>query len=1277
VKRLLWLLLMALVVVVACNQAPPPPASEAVERIGTTASAFTAATTVRTGTNSCCTVCTGNGNCQFGVGSSNFTDPDPAATAPTSVAAVYNSVACTAPGTVVLGLNAQPIGTYAYPVANCACGAACAAVPVFVYHNRGGIPGYVAGGTNTAGVLSDTASNFVTLTIDLTFSDQLTFAPNFGPVGGGTTITISGPSLPTGTPAAVTFGGVAAASFTRVNATTLTAVSPPGAAGPVDVVVRFPGTPAAAVMTFQGDFTYGAATPTSSALASNANPSVFGQGVTFTATTTPAATGTVFFQDGATTIGSAQLNGAGQASFTTTALGVATHPVSAVYAGGGGFVGSTSQTVNQVVNLAATTTTVISSANPSILGGNVTFTATATTIAPGSGTPVGSVSFFDGATLLGTGALSGAGIATFATAALVVGTHPITASYGGGPNTAGSTSPVLSQVVNPTGTTVSLASSLNPSTLGAAVTFTATATTIGAGGTPTGTVTFSDAGNALGTGTLDGAGVATFTTAALLGGTHAITARYGGDVNHAPATAGISQVVNAGPSTTTLVSQANPSVAGQSVQLTATVSGTGATPTGLVTFLDGGNFLGTSALNGAGQATFATANLLVGTHSLTASYGSDANFSPSTSSVLSQVVGKASTTVALASSSNPSTIGATVTLSATVTVIAPGAGSATGLVTFSDGATVLGTGTLGVSGVATFTTSGLALGTHGITAAYAGDARFDAATSASLAQVVAPDATTATLASSSNPSTFGTSVTFTATVVAAGASPVPTGTVSFNEGATVLGTGTLSGAGVATFATAALAGGTHTITAVYAGDANHTGGSSAGLVQVVTAAASTTALVPAPNPSVFGQAVTLTATVSSAASGTATGTVTFTDGASTLGTATLAAGVATLTTATLAVGSHPIAAAYGGDPSFAASTTTAVSQVVGKASTAVLVSSSSNPSLLGATVTFTATVTATAPGAGTASGTVTFKDGAVTIGTGTVNGAGVAAYTSGSLAAGAHSITAEYGGDGSFLASTSAALAQNVNTAAATITLTASPNPASFGGIVTLTATVTGNAGVPTGTITFLEGPTTLGTGALTGGVAAFAASGLTAGTHSLLARYSGDTVYAVGTGSLSLVVQAADTTTSLASSANPSAVGQSVTLTAAVTSTVAGITGDVEFLDGTASLGTGTLTNGTAQLATSSLAAGGHALIAVYKGDTNHATSTSPAITQTVTGGDAGSSGGSSGSVADAGTGAGGGGADSGGCGCTTPGGTAPLGDAGVLAAFGLVLALARRRRR
>jgi hypothetical protein len=193
----------------------------------------------------------------------------------------------------------------------------------------------------------------------------------------------------------------------------------------------------------------------------------------------------------------------------------------------------------------------------------------------------------------------------------------------------------------------------------------------------------------------------------------------------------------------------------------------------------------------------------------------------------------------------------------------------------------------------------------------------------------------------------------------------------------------------------------------------------------VDKANSTTTVTATPNPSQFGQAVILKATAKSDTTGTPTGTVTFKAGTTTLGTQNLVAGVASLSVSTLAVGTHPITAVYAGNADFNTSTSAAVNLVVDKAKTTATLTSTPNPSNSGQSVTFTATITPAF--GGNPSGTVTFKDGATTIGTGAVSATThKATFATTKLAAGTHSITADYAGNANWLSSTSALLKQVV-----------------------------------------------------------------------------------------------------------------------------------------------------------------------------------------------------------------------------------------------------------
>ncbi len=206
--------------------------------------------------------------------------------------------------------------------------------------------------------------------------------------------------------------------------------------------------------------------------------------------------------------------------------------------------------------------------------------------------------------------------------------------------------------------------------------------------------------------------------------------------------------------------------------------------------------------------------------------------------------------------------------------------------------------------------------------------------------------------------------------------------------------------------------------------ATYGGNGDAFVTELQMLAASITTLTSSLNPSTYGQAVTFMAVLTSGLSAPPDGeSVTFKKGTTILGTGTLTGGSATFATSTLKVGTNSITAVYGGDSNFAASTSKAVSQVVGKATTTTTLVSSLNPSSFGQSVTFTASVTPQF--SGTVTGTVTFYDGTTALKTVSLSG-GVAKFTTKTLTHGAHTITATYNGNASFSGS-SASLTQTVD----------------------------------------------------------------------------------------------------------------------------------------------------------------------------------------------------------------------------------------------------------
>jgi hypothetical protein len=318
-------------------------------------------------------------------------------------------------------------------------------------------------------------------------------------------------------------------------------------------------------------------------------------------------------------------------------------------------------------------------------------------------------------------------------------------------------------------------------------------------------------------------------------------------------------------------------------------------------------------------------------------------------------------------------------------------------------------------------------GTHGYSVSLVGDANYDTFVGASQPTLVAPASVSLGLTSSSTPGTYGSAIVFTAGVSWPGTLVVPTGSVTISDTfagiTTVLGTPAVDWVGNATLPPLLLAGGTHTLTAAFQGMPNFAAPGTVELIQLVNPATTSSllALTGGTNPSISGQSVTLSCTLSSAA-GTPGGSVTFLDGATFPATsypATLSpGGIATLTSTAFGVGTHPITCQFGGDSNFAGSTSNGITLTVKSPVTTTTLAVSPNPVLDDKPVTFTATVKAASGGAPT--GTVTFLDGTKALGSAAVSATGTAVLTLKSLNEGTHSVTAAYGGSPSFAPSTSA-----------------------------------------------------------------------------------------------------------------------------------------------------------------------------------------------------------------------------------------------------------------
>jgi hypothetical protein len=353
-----------------------------------------------------------------------------------------------------------------------------------------------------------------------------------------------------------------------------------------------------------------------------------------------------------------------------------------------------------------------------------------------------------------------------------------------------------------------------------------------------------------------------------------------------------------------------------------------------VSFTAGGVLLGSTPVAtaaGVTTATFDTADLPVGSQPVTATYGGDVLFGPSTSPVDAQTVHQDTANVSIAAAPANAVPGQRVTYTALVSAAAPGAGRAGGTVSLSDdGNPVTGCQSLTLSStdppLVTCSETYDADATHSIVANYSGSTDFLPSTAA-VTETVAPQPTTTSVTASSRSTTSGEAVSFTATVAASAGTANPTGSITFTDNGSPIGTSTLTTTGGVTTTSMLLTTlplGVNSIRASYAGDPDF-GASASGTAALVTVSQAPTVLGlgSSVNPSTAGQPVTFTASVFPATGSGETGTVTFSYDGTVIGSGSVSNGQAILTTATLPIGTGSLTATYGGDADFAGSATTA------------------------------------------------------------------------------------------------------------------------------------------------------------------------------------------------------------------------------------------------------------------------------------------------------------------------------------------------------------------
>lgn len=475
---------------------------------------------------------------------------------------------------------------------------------------------------------------------------------------------------------------------------------------------------------------------------------------------------------------------------------------------------------------ATTATVVTSSANPSIPGQEVRFTAQVKARLGGS--PTGTIQFNVDGLALGTpvavvqGVAISEGVADLNSA---IG-HDVVAVYAGDSDFA-SSSGAMTQRVGADLAVATVTSSLNPSVFGEGVSFTATVTA--AALVPPGSVQFSIDGEPFDdpVPVVDGIAESTETTTLSLG-EHRVGADFMPDTPSPSSSGTLIQAVGAAESSVELTSSSNPAAFGDPVTFTAEMSSfTTGTPAGTVQFLVDGAPLGNPVALEDGRAHSPVVNdLSVADHVISVVYEGKDPFGPSNDE-LTQTVVQATTTTTLTSSASPSSSEDAVVFTASVAATVPSEAEPTGAVQFNVDGLDVGAPVTIIDGSATSEpVSGLTPGDHDVVADYLGDTNFLGSTDA-IMQIVAVVDTETSLTSSANPSKLGDAVTFSATVTELPSStPSPfvmlasggaSGTVLFALDGVPYGTPIATVDGVASISIADLSAGAHTITATFAG----------------------------------------------------------------------------------------------------------------------------------------------------------------------------------------------------------------------------------------------------------------------------------------------------------------------------------------------------------------------------------------------------------------------------------------------------------------------------
>lgn len=770
---------------------------------------------------------------------------------------------------------------------------------------------------------------------------------------------------------------------------------------------------------------------------------------------------------------------------------------------------------------------------------------------------------------------------------------------------------------------------------GQGTSFTSVVTSGTGGGTPTGTVSFvTTGGTVLGSAPLIN-GTATLTLTNLEGGTYVFNAVYSGDATYASSESPQTQIyVQPEPSMLTVAIGGNPTV-GRAYTVTVTdTAGSGVgVPTGPITVtLSGTSASYTATLVPAGtsssSATFTLPATQPGTLTLSITCMASADFSCFSPLTTTVTIAKASPTITISYTPTTPVSGASITLNAAVSTVGT-APAPTGAVTFYDNGTTLNAGQL-LDGATTTTGIIPTTSTHNISATYAGDSNYLSVSTTAGSSSNGTINTSLTLTSSSAIVTAGQSITLTASLMPASTGPaIPTGTVTFFDNATVIGTSNLVNGTVATLAVSSLSASTnHTLTAVYSGDGYYAGSTSNLLSLGFSSNGNTTSTVLAFAPAnpVHGTKVHVTVAVTGTSGGPIpTGTVTVTNAVTgTLLQGALVNGNFVAGTASLQGGTYSFTASYSGDSTYNPSTSAAVSVVVSPEPVTLAITVPPNATF-GSALSVRVDVTG-ASGLSYPTGSVTLQPqgqgysasstaGVTSPGT---TSAGAATIIVPAAGAGSVAFTATYTGDKNFASAGPTTVTATIAKAASSVSVAFNPVQPVAGQSTSTSARIAFAGSIaPTGTVQFFTGTTLLGSSPVDATGTAKLATVFAAGNQVVTAVYSGDANYATGTSpATNTTTGTTASTTSLIVSPFNVTLGQATSLNASVGPAVSGVlpTGSVQFLGNGSVLCTATLSGGAAVCSYTAPVVENIQITANYLGDSNFAPSSSTYSTLFVT---------------------------------------------------------------